>query len=258
MRTLGNHLLGVLVLALSLGAGAQGGLRPARHLQRRWRGPVRGGHRRRRPRRPDRLQLGEHPDHQGPTESGDGTFRAAASLTGALGRLCQWSYKPHLEDVNGDGHLDVAAFSFKQTSKIYTLPGWGTGADFTLDENIWLGRGDGTFAPLAIRSHYELKAWQLPEEDFRVPGTFAEFNHDGVGDVASLSRDKMDRTVGPVLVYLRVPTTADDPALPDLSVEIGSGVFSTLASGDFDGDGWADLVVSKSKTLKTLLNDARW
>lgn len=258
MRTLGNHLLGSLVVALSLGTGARAGFDTPVTSNGGGEGlsvgDIDGDG------RDDLIAFnsGNTPTIKVLLSRGDGTFRAATSLTGALGRLCKWSYSPHLEDVNGDGHLDVAAFSFRQTSKVYTLPGWGTGADFTLDENIWLGRGDGTFAPLAIRLHYEWKAWQLPEEDFGVPGAFAEFNRDGIGDVAGLTRDKMDRPVGPVLVYLRVPTTADGPATPDLSVEIGSGVFSTLASGDFDGDGWTDLVVSKSKTLTTLLNDARW
>jgi len=44
-----------------------------------------------------------------------------------------------------------------------------------------------------------------------------------------------------------------------LYFDIGSTLIVTIASGgDFDGDGWSDIVVSGNSTLVVLLNDGVW
>ena len=43
-----------------------------------------------------------------------------------------------------------------------------------------------------------------------------------------------------------------------LYFDIGSTHLLTIASGDFDGDGWSDIVASGNNTLIVLLNDRHW
>jgi hypothetical protein len=119
---------------------------------------------------------------------GDGTFRKSAKLSGATGELCSdYTGDPSGVDVNGDGNLDVVTGTFKLRSKIRYVMWWGqytAVADFTLYQNAWLGRCDGTFGPPTILRQTEFKDWQVPVADFVSLGTDNDFDRDGRPDAA--------------------------------------------------------------------------
>jgi hypothetical protein len=193
---------------------------------------------------------------------GDGTFRKSTKLTSATGELCSdYTGDPAGVDVNGDGNLDVVAGTFKLRSKIRYVMAWETWiavADFTLYKNAWLGRGDGSFGPLTVLQQTEFKDWQVPYADFISLGTDADFNHDGFPDAAGLSFDNQGRGVGPIVVVLDYLGLENGTPSSPLYFDIGSTHLSTIASGDFDGDGWSDIVASGNNTLIVLLNDRHW
>jgi hypothetical protein len=190
--------------------------------------------------------------------SGDnGTLDESAALVGAQGRLTGIPDYPVI-DANGDGHLDVVASSWVQRGPIRRIWLFGSPAEVaeaTLYENLWTGNGDGTFAPLVITSRLEFHDFFVPRAELGRAGVAGEFNDDGLEDTAGLSRDRRNRLIGPVVIYLTMGD-GSDPAR--LYVDVGDGRFNTIVSGDFNGDGWDDIVVAKSNRLLALLNDADW
>jgi hypothetical protein len=197
--------------------------------------------------------------------NGDGSFRAASTLTGAQGALMSVG----VADSNGDGLPDVVAASFKYDSKP-SLPK-GSGGVYTPEypgtyyNTVWLGHGDGTFAaPTATSSASEMP---YPLSINNPVGVNVDFNRDGLTDVA---RVPSFRDTSPV-VYVGVNTGTVTPPNPGhpfsggqiiyeaLSYDVGSQPVS-IAAGDFNGDGWTDLVVvsANKNSLVVLLNDQHW
>ena len=85
--------------------------------------------------------------------------------------------------------------------------------------------------------------------------TQADFNHDGIPDAATI-------LYGPRPASRSSLGNADGSSRPSQNLAVGSNPIS-IASGDFDGDGWADLVVVNSlsggkTTFSVLLNDRTW
>jgi FG-GAP-like repeat len=183
--------------------------------------------------------------------AGDGTFSKSASLSGAKG------YYPTgftASDRNGDGHLDVTLYAFDRRHDPT-----GVSEPFfraTLFENVWLGRGDGSFARVNITTypHQPTPFNSWPPFAFKQQSAAADFNHDGVTDSAAV-----DGVSGVVSLSLR---NADGSYQPPRTYAAGPSP-AAIAVGDFNGDGWADVVVvnnlsSNSPTLSVLLNDGNW
>jgi hypothetical protein len=165
--------------------------------------------------------------------NGDGTFRPLVSYD------VPWSpYAVVVADFNGDGNLDIAITSFSNTASLCSSHCQGL-------VSIFLGNGDGTFQP---------------RMDFQTGGltplsmAVGDFNGDG----------KLDLVIG----NAQVPSEAvsvllgngDGTFQPPVNYSTG-GSPDSVAAGDFNGDGKADLaVVSENlggvggSTLSVFLN----
>jgi uncharacterized repeat protein (TIGR01451 family) len=143
--------------------------------------------------------------------NGDGTFRAAVNYS-----LFGGSLAVAIGDFNGDGKADLAVADYDNA---------------TLD--VLLGNGDGTFStPLAYPVSDILGA--TPGPCFVVVG---DFNGDGKLD-AAVSNCNSDN----VSVFLG-NGDGTFPLKPNYIYNVGSAPVS-IAVGDFNGDGRADLVVT--------------
>jgi hypothetical protein len=183
--------------------------------------------------------------------AGDGTLQKSASLSGAKGYYLD-SFT--VSDRNGDGHLDVTLYAFDRRHDPT-----GVSEPFlsaTAYDNVWLGRGDGSFARVSTTAHPHertpFNGW--PPFAFKQQSAAADFNHDGITDSATV-----DGSTSAVSVSVR---NADGTYQPPRTFAAGPGP-GAIAVGDFNGDGWADIVVvnnlsSNSPTLSVLLNDGNW
>jgi len=197
---------------------------------------------------------------------GNGTFEAPINLSGAKGHyLVSFT----AQDVNGDSNLDVVATmlssspDFKEVVKGCQSPHSGCGSTgeglpptaATPYVNVWQGHGDGTFDAVNTTSNpYPIWTYWPPAFAQNTAEAFADFNRDGTYDVAFLnaSSDVLgvglrnpDRTFQPLQTY---------PAGPEPGV---------IAAGDFNGDGWIDLIVvnavsSKKPSFSVLFNNGNW
>jgi hypothetical protein len=160
-----------------------------------------------------------------------------------------FGYAPQVADFNGDGRLDFVVYYFFSNN----------GAPRS-QIDVYLGNGDGTF-----QAAHSLVLDGMLEGHVIV----GDFNNDG----------KLD-----LLTMLSTSTFGlDGQALETVSVRLGNGdgTFQPaqnfpagpisnqayLFVGDFNGDGWLDVAVSRlsedyfgnvSETLWLLLNDGHW
>jgi uncharacterized protein (TIGR03437 family) len=159
--------------------------------------------------------------------NGNGTFRAPATFPAGSkpGRLV-------LADFNKDGKLDAAVVRDPFDTTSTAEPG---------GVSVLLGRGDGTFAaPVSVST-----------PPGRAAGIVAgDFNGDGIVDlaVATFSRGASfaDSTPGSILV---LHGKGDGTFQPAISSALGNpaGVPTSLAVGDFNGDGKLDLAIAETK-----------
>jgi hypothetical protein len=148
---------------------------------------------------------------------GDGTFQALRVVDNGL-------LNPDgiaAADFNGDGHVDLAVIALGLSFGSSPQPG---------NVRIYRGIGDGTFQPAQI-----LNSTLNP----RVMGV-GDVNGDGRPDVVVLSVPPLSFN-GTLEVYLANSngsfTAVPSRAMPD------AGSTSSIAIGDIDGDGHADLVL---------------
>lgn len=180
--------------------------------------------------------------------NGDGTFRAGSALKGASGAI----NSIQVADYNGDGKLDVRAIG--ETPDGWTYFFVQRVRTYTLYVNQWLGNQDGTFGPVMTMSNKHV----IGGSDIYNPITvYADFNHDGVADSASVDGWYGNNNL--VGVFLGNP---DGSYQPTQTYAAGPKP-GAIAVGDFNGDGWTDIVTVnelsfKSASLSVLLNDGNW
>jgi hypothetical protein len=172
--------------------------------------------------------------------NGDGSFRKSATLYKAKGELRTLA----ATDVNGDGRRDIVAHGV-------TLLSSNPSNTYTVYTNVWLGKGDGSFqSPTTTQTTNS-----YPPYDVEQTRAFADFNRDGNVDYAQLGY------FGGVHLYV---------ANPDGSYQASQSYPATsetnptsITAGDFNGDGWKDVVVvnnlyAKRVMLTVLLNNGVW
>ncbi len=140
--------------------------------------------------------------------TGSGTFgpRSDISLPGRIESVL-------LADFNGDGKLDLAAPNFESAPQ-YSV-------------SILLGKGDGTFGPNT----------EYPTLDVPFVVVTDDFNNDGKLNLA------INGQFGGVSVLLG---NGDGTFQPKKDSSTGFAQASHVASGDFNGDGKADLAVANN------------
>jgi hypothetical protein len=134
---------------------------------------------------------------------GDGTFQAAQSYATGSAPISLAA-----ADLNGDGHTDLVT---------------ANAADGTV--SILLGNGDGSFQ--AAQSYRVAVASSVAVGDF---------NHDGIPDLAVAGSDTRGRFVVSILLG-----NGDGTFQAAVNNDVGYG--SSVAVGDFNGDGSLDLAV---------------
>ena len=172
--------------------------------------------------------------------NGDGSFRVSATLSKAKGELRTLA----ATDVNGDGKRDIVAHGV-------TLLSSAPSNTYTLYTNVWLGNGDGNFKSPATTQ----TTTSYPPGDLEQTRAFADFNRDGKLDYAELGY------YGGVYLHLANAGGGYQPAQSYAATSETNP--TSITAGDFNGDGWTDLVVmnnryAKRVTLTVLLNDRVW
>ena len=170
--------------------------------------------------RADLAVAGADPSGRGVVEvllgTGDGTFRAAAPISISTGPLSPSALVTG--DFGGDGRADLAVAGADPS---------GRGA-----VEVLLGAGDGTFRAAPPISTGGLTPHALVTGDF---------NGDGRADLAVAGADPSGRGVVEVLLGTGDGTFR---AAAPISISTGPLSPSALVTGDFGGDGRADLAVA--------------
>jgi hypothetical protein len=175
--------------------------------------------------------------------NGDGTFQESKSLRGIQG---QYAGPLKTMDVNNDGHQDVVLSTASLNAQV--KPGVFA---ITTFEHVWLGKGNGDFGKVTVTS----KISQTPLWPYFGVASFpeADFDHNGFTDTVTITQHSND---------VRVALDNGDGTS---QVELYAAGKKTgfIAGGDFNGDGWTDLIVvnkatSASPKLSVLLNDGIW
>jgi hypothetical protein len=188
--------------------------------------------------------------------NGDGTFTRSATLKGAQGEL----YGLYAADVNGDGTPDIRALGAGRLLSV-TPGGWWDTYTGIVHTTWWLGKGDGTFGPPTMKTKSTQSVpggW--PPLEFSIPrNTYADFNGDGIADIASLNSSIINEATAIDLQFGNANGTWEAPT----ETYTAGANPGAIASGDFNGDGWMDLIVvnslySSTPTLSVLLNDGNW
>ena len=149
--------------------------------------------------------------------NGDGSFEPPLNL--GAGALCCSDSAVVVGDFNGDGNLDIAFTAFGNPMC--------SGFDCQDTVSIFLGNGDGTFRPRI----------DSPAGGFlSVFMAVGDFNGDGKLDLVTGSIQDPSQVVSVLL------GNGDGTFQPPMTFTTG-GAPQSLAVGDFNGDGKADLVV---------------
>jgi hypothetical protein len=159
---------------------------------------------------------------------GNGTFSEGAEAAGVAAP--EWSTAAAMGDYDGDGLIDLYVASYIDLEHKVPEPiGLFPQDYYGLADHLYRNRGDGTFEDVA-------QAAGLRHEERGLGAVFSDLDRDGDLDLYVANDGQRNR------LYLNL----GDGTFEDISQQAGvddQGSGMGVGAGDYDGDGWFDLVV---------------
>ncbi len=184
-------------------------------------------------------------------------------------QLPPWSV--HLADFDGDGRRDLMTVAANSSNDAYPSKlFWGNG-----DGTVTSGPNVNQFVGVTVTTGDVNRDRKADVIRKNIGGsTFAVFLGEGNGDftktqnvaiaavpvIADINRDRKPDlvAVNPADGKVRVLLGNGDGKFK-AAQDFAAGLMPTaIAVGDFDGDGWLDVIAASGGTLSVLLNDRSW
>ena len=170
--------------------------------------------------------------------NGDGTFGPGRLIASGLGFPTPFPSNQLLQvaDLNHDGHPDLVFLTYKGAGPLVATA------------TVILNNGDGTFTSSS--------AFNLPSNEYAVAVAIADFNRDGVPDLAVLGHELGEFGPPPAVVghvYIGFGKGDGSFSAPVAAVALGATPFF-VAVADFNHDGTPDLAVEAGFTYIFLGN----
>ena len=160
---------------------------------------------------------------------GDGTFIEAAAQAGI--DAPEWNTAAAMGDIDGDGLIDLYVASYIDLNKTVAKPIGLFPQDYLgLPDRLYVNRGDGTFEDIATSAG-------LTHEERGLGAIFSDLDLDGDLDLYVANDGNPNR-----LYRNHGNGTFEDISFQAGVNDRGSGM--GVAAGDYDGNGWQDLVVT--------------
>lgn len=160
---------------------------------------------------------------------GNGMFIEGAERAGIASP--EWSTAASMGDYDGDGLIDLYVSSYIDLEKKVPNPIGIFPQDFYgLQDHLYRNRGDGTFEDVAVQAG-------LTHQERGMGSIFSDFNLDGNLDLYVTNDGQPNR------LYLNQGNGTFIEDSQQMGVDDrGSGM--GVSSGDYDGDGWFDMVIT--------------
>jgi hypothetical protein len=161
--------------------------------------------------------------------NGDGTFQAGFFCTCGAQEFIT-PHGPTEGDFNEDGNMDLAVDFFDDHNKIHN--------QYSNEEMVLLGNGDGTFTPHGTRLH--------SSDLLGFGGVVSDLNQDGHLDLA-------------IAFHPLVGMFADGSGIFTVANFASEGLATSIAAADINGDHFPDVIVTNFGlgTISVLLNTAQ-